>query len=389
VLAVALDATLRLSNANAGFIALVDGEKIEVAQAIGRYPLTDDENADPMRLRDGVVGRVVRTRRAALVLDVFDDPDYIPVLPSTRSQIVIPLVSHDMLVGVLNLETNQTGRFNAELFDFLELLTARIAVAIDNARLYQVSQTQLAQLKDLYAQVSELEQLKTQMIRIAAHDLRSPLGVVSGYLSLLEEELGTTFLEANQAYFGPIHRAINRMQRMTTDVLSLERIHAAQARDWQDMSLRDLVERALLDQRDQSTAAGLDIRTEMPADDIVMRADPVQLYEAVTNLINNAIKYTPRGGSVTVRLSNVDNRAVFEVQDTGMGVPEEFRSGLFRPFYRVKTQETKDIDGTGLGLYLVKGIVDRHNGQMRFETEHGKGSTFGFELPLDGLAPKT
>ncbi len=383
VLAVALDATLRLSNANAGFIALVEGDQIQVAQAIGRYPL-ESTQADPMRLREGIVGRVVRMHRAALVADVFEDNDYIPVLPTTRAQIVIPLVSHDMLVGVLNLETNQMGRFNDELFNFLELLTARIAVAIDNARLYQVSQTQLAQLKDLYGQVSELEQLKTQMIRIAAHDLRSPLGVVSGYISLLEEELGSDVLEQHRSYFGPIHRAINRMQRMTTDVLSLERIHAAQARDWQDMSLRDLVERAVLDQRDQSTSAGLEMRVEMPTDDIVMRADPVQLYEAVTNLINNAIKYTPQGGTVTVRLYEDNKNAIFDVQDTGMGVPEEYRAGLFRPFYRVKTQETKDIDGTGLGLYLVKGIVDRHNGTMRFQTEHGKGSLFGFELPLTG-----
>ncbi len=383
VLAVALDATLRLSNANAGFIALVEGEQIQVAQAIGRYPLEPDKS-DPLRLREGIVGRVVRTRRAALIPDVFEDGDYIPVLPTTRAQMVIPLVSHDRLVGVLNLETNQIGRFNAELFKFLELLTARIAVAIDNARLYQVSQTQLTQLKDLYNQVSELEQLKTQMIRIAAHDLRSPLGVVSGYISLLEEELGSDLIEQHRAYFGPIHRAINRMQRMTTDVLSLERIHAAQARDWQDMSLRDLVERAVLDQRDQSTSAELEMRVEMPTDDIVLRADPVQLYEAVTNLINNAIKYTPKGGTVTVRLFEDGQNAIFAVRDTGMGVPEEYRAGLFRPFYRVKTQETKDIDGTGLGLYLVKGIIERHNGTMLFESEHGKGSLFGFQLPLAG-----
>ena len=383
VLAVALDATLRLSNANAGFIGLIEGDRIQVAQAIGRYPLTS-ASEDPMRLHEGVVGRVVRTRRAALVPDVFDDPDYIPVLPTTRAQIVIPLMSHDMLVGVLNLETNQLGRFSWEVFKFLELLTARIAVAIDNARLYQVSQTQLTQLKDLYGQVSELEQLKTQMIRIAAHDLRSPLGVVSGYISLLEEELDLETVDRFRSYLDPIHRAINRMQRMTTDVLSLERIHAAQARDWQDMSLRDLIERAVLDHRDLSASAGLELRTELPGQDVIMRGDPVQLYEAASNLINNGIKYTPEGGSVTVRLYATDKSAVFEVEDTGIGVPEEFRTGLFKPFYRVKTNETKDIDGTGLGLYLVKGIVERHGGQMRFQTEHGKGSIFGFELPLTG-----
>jgi signal transduction histidine kinase len=99
------------------------------------------------------------------------------------------------------------------------------------------------------------------------------------------------------------------------------------------------------------------------------------------NLINNAIKYTPPAGRVDVHLRLDANNAIFEVKDNGYGVPEEQQARLFEPFYRVRTNETKKIEGTGLGLHLVKNIVDRHNGRMIFSSVYGEGSTFGFTLP--------
>jgi signal transduction histidine kinase len=258
---------------------------------------------------------------------------------------------------------------------------SRVAVALDNARLYDISQTHLGEVKALYHQVSELEQLKTHMIRVAAHDLRSPLGVVSGYIAILQEELGDQS-EQYQMYLKPIDRAIQRMQQMSTDILSLERVHSAQHKEWEPMTLRELVERALLDSRDQATLKQQAFAASIVDSEISMRGDPVQLYEAVTNLIGNAIKYTLVGGSVSVRLDTEDGQAVFEVKDTGIGVPADYQAKLFQPFFRVKTEETRQIDGTGLGLYLVKSIVERHGGTMIFSSVHGQGSTFGFKLPL-------
>ena len=223
--------------------------------------------------------------------------------------------------------------------------------------------------------------MKRQMIRVAAHDLRSPLGVVSGYVAILQEELSQE-IERFRPYLEPIERAVQRMNRMTTDVLSLERIHAAQGNAWQSFSLRELVERSVLDNREQASQKKLQVSADLTPDSAMLLGDPVQVYEAVVNLVNNAIKYTPPGGQVTVKLSINGGLAVREVKDTGIGVPDESKAKLFQPFYRVKTQETRLIDGTGLGLYLVKGIIERHGGVMRFESEHGKGSTFGFEMPL-------
>jgi two-component system phosphate regulon sensor histidine kinase PhoR len=101
----------------------------------------------------------------------------------------------------------------------------------------------------------------------------------------------------------------------------------------------------------------------------------------VDNLIGNAIKYTPENGAVTVRLSSEAGGIIFEVEDTGFGIPADRQARLFQPFYRVKTAETRRVEGTGLGLHLVKNIVERHHGRIRFHSEYGKGSVFGFELP--------
>jgi signal transduction histidine kinase len=107
----------------------------------------------------------------------------------------------------------------------------------------------------------------------------------------------------------------------------------------------------------------------------------VQLYEAMTNFISNAIKYTPREGRVQVSLTGGAERVVFEVTDTGFGIPDDMQARMFQPFYRAQTRETKEIEGTGLGLHLTKNIIERHGGEIIFRSVYGQGSTFGFWLP--------
>lgn len=381
VLTMALDAAVRLSKADAGAIHLLDGDKMWVAQVIGDYPRTLVGSRVP--LHHGIVGRVVRTQQPEWVADISGDPDYLAHVKATRSQITIPLISRERTIGVLNVQTSQPERFSQRIFDFLKLLTARIATAIDNARLYQMSQNQVAELQTLYQQVSELEQLKTEMIRIAAHDLRNPLGVVSGYTQMLGWELEKQLSERHRDHLRMIRQAVDRIDKITRDILTLERIEQmARGVLVETVDLRELVALAFEEYREQAAEKGLDYQLENPSRPVFVQGDTIFLRESIVNLLTNAIKYTPNGGRVCARLRADQGSAIFEVQDTGYGIPLESQANLFQPFYRAVTKETKTIRGTGLGLHLVRRIVERHNGQMRFSSTYGQGSLFGFDIPL-------
>ena len=164
--------------------------------------------------KTGVVGRALQTRKPQLVLNPDADADFVQDIPEVRGQMAIPLVHRDHLIGVLNLKTRKPELFTREAFEFLGLIASRVTVAMDNAQLYQVSQRQLEELHKLYMRVSELEQLKTDMIRIAAHDLRNPLGVISGYAELMLMP-GTTLNEEDHAFVEVISASARKTPRLS------------------------------------------------------------------------------------------------------------------------------------------------------------------------------
>jgi PAS domain S-box-containing protein len=379
VQALALDAAMRLSGARAGFIATMEDGRLTMSQAIGYYASMDKGGAMPP---NPLYDRVVRSEVAQLLLDIQDMPDYEPPHADTHSQMVIPLMSYERLLGLLNLETNRDDRFNDEIFEFIKLIAARVAIAMENAQLYQIAQDQLAQMQELFRQVSELEQLKTDMIRIAAHDLRNPVGVIVGYLELLEWSLEGKLTDKQHGQIQAMMRAAQRMEKITTDILSLERIEKLRLDQTQTIDLNEVVNETFEEYNGQARQKKQEITLDVSAQPLVVQGDHAQIREAVANLVGNAIKYTAEGGTIRVITQQVDSCAEFKVIDTGFGIPEEQQTGLFQPFFRAASDETANIEGTGLGLHLVKNIVDRHEGKMIFNSVYGEGSTFGFSLPL-------
>lgn len=244
----------------------------------------------------------------------------------------------------------------------------------------------------LLAQISRLEQLKTEMIRMAAHDVKSPLATLMGYLEVIRGMDENAPLTSANSYFTVMERSTDSIMRIVRDILSLDRVERM-AED-QTMHSVDLVQltRTCAEELSQNAAdKGLTYSVTLSNGTMCVSGDPVQLHEAITNLIGNAIKYTPPGGEVRARVylepaagDGEKDGVVFTVEDTGPGIPQEQQAKLFQPFYRAKTPETARVDGTGLGLYLVKGIVERHSGTMIMRSEYGAGSTFGFRLPLYG-----
>ncbi len=385
VLSLALDAAVRMSAAKAGYIGTLENDQIILAQAIGRYGNLLPGDILP---ENPLIRGVIDTQEAVLITDAQQLESY-GTNPQTRARMVIPLVSYERMIGVLNLETNQPERFTQDVFDFIKIIASRVTLAVENAQLYQLAQTQLQQVQELYAQVTELERLKTDMIRIAAHDLRNPIGVVSGYLEMLDWSLGANATLKQKGQIEIMMRATRKMEKITTDILSLERIEKMHMEQAKNIDLIEVITEVFDDHKPQTDQRFQQYNLNISIGSAIIRGDVSQLREAIGNLINNAIKYTPPGGAIQVNLRQDRDIVTFEVIDTGYGIPEDLQAGLFQPFYRASSEETSDIEGTGLGLHLVKNIITRHTGKMIFHSVYGEGSTFGFQIPLSAASQRS
>ena len=204
-----------------------------------------------------------------------------------------------------------------------------------------MSQQQLEELHQLYMRVSELEQLKTDMIRIAAHDLRNPLGVVKGYTELLLEDTANAQRRISSILSSRSQQSAQKMLKIINDILSLQRIEAMQQnRDQSEINLAELMHDVFAGNESRAQQKTQAYRLVLPESNVPAYVDLAQLREAMDNLIGNAIKYTPASGSVTVRLETVDDRVIFEVEDTGLGIPEDQQARLFQPFFRASNAKT-------------------------------------------------
>jgi two-component system phosphate regulon sensor histidine kinase PhoR len=228
--------------------------------------------------------------------------------------------------------------------------------------------------------LKRLDMLKSQMIRMASHDLRNPLNLSFGYLDLLSDELSDQMQTVGPLLEG-INSGLRRMQRLIEDLLNVERIESASERIRERVDLNNVARQAAKEM--QALADGkrqsLSVHTQAAA--AIVHADPVQIRQVVVNLISNAIKYTPDGGQIQARVRCTDGKVILEVEDNGFGIAKEAQTRLFQRFYRVKTEETQDIEGTGLGLSLVKAIVEQHDGAIEVDSEVGRGSVFRLRLP--------
>jgi signal transduction histidine kinase len=223
----------------------------------------------------------------------------------------------------------------------------------------------------------ELDALKTQMLRMASHDLKNPLGVVMSYSELLTM---TDDLNDTQAgYVGTIRSAADQMLSLIDDLLNLERFKAGRL-DLTVFDFGDFMTRIVEGFAPQTSQKRQTLSLRRPEDPLHVEADRRQLREAFSNLIGNAIKYTPDGGAITVTLTQARDILRVAIVDNGYGIPPEAQKNLFQPFFRVRTRQTADIPGTGLGLSLTKAVIDSHGGKIWVESDEGKGSTFYVEL---------
>lgn len=228
--------------------------------------------------------------------------------------------------------------------------------------------------------LADLSALKTRMLRMVSHDLKSPLNVVTGYADLMLEIDDSPLTSKQRDYLESIMRAGRHMAAILHNILNLELLRAGQVTR-RAFNIIEMIE-VILDRHADELKSKRHILTREFAPDLpTMHGDDGHLAQAFSNLLSNAIKYTPDEGQITVRLFERERMLVIEIQDNGFGISEQDQEKLFREFFRAKTPISVNIQGTGLGLSLVKSIVETHGGKVMVQSKQGLGSTFTIELP--------
>lgn len=393
---IALDAAMRLCLADGAYVAMLDGVTLKPAHWLGRY--SQEALTHLLQQQEGIVGQVLAEKQPlwwcaekwhseAPQSDSMQRQPIVSALNLTQAQFALPLMLGEstrtpLLVGIIVLETKYPERFTENTFQLLELLTARLSAGLENAQLIEAVQQHATELESLYLRVSDLEKIKSDMIRIAAHDLKNPLSAMMGYLEMLKDEDPDTPLQEHEHMHDAMRASAQRMLQIITDILSLDRIEHMAQQPAQACDLTAMMHEITAEFRDQAGRKQQKFEVTLPKSACTVKGDLAQLREAAANFISNAIKYTPDGGCIRVHLEAVQGKAHLEVIDTGYGIPENQQAKMFQPFFRARMRETMDIEGTGLGLHLTKNIIERSGGRLIFRSVYKEGSTFGFELPL-------
>jgi signal transduction histidine kinase len=299
---------------------------------------------------------------------------------STGALIGLPLCRGQQMLGVMVLAFSQPHLFDPDELRILELLADQAAVLLGNAQQYAESQDRAHQLASALAQLREFDRLKDEFIQNVSHELRTPMAIVRGYAELLDSgELG----ELQPEQRGPVSiiaRRTRLLTRILDDLLAILEVEANQIRG-EPVDLAGLVQSLLPECAAGLERAGLTLTAEIPSNLPPISGNSVHLRRMLDNLIGNAIKFTPAGGSIAVCLHSEGQDVLLEVADTGIGIPADLLDRIFDRFYQVNGATTRRYGGAGLGLALVKEIVEAHGGQVRVSSVLGKGSSFQVVLP--------
>ena len=346
--------------------------------------LPDDAAQDVL---ERLAQRCLDQRRAVVVADLGDTSDGI-LEHDERARLVglldrvgggqllaTPLASGTQLLGsVVLLRPGDGPTWTSIEAGAAFTLGQEVGRSVMHARLYETE-------RRLNAELHELDRYKSELMDTITHELKTPLTVIDGHVELLEEDS-----TASAASVTAIRRGTERLQRMVADLLLLAQVkdpHVVPQRARVDLAevINEVEDMFSVEVRRRA----LTLTTPGVAPGVVAWGDREELARAVVNVVGNAVKYTPDGGSVTLRLQRDTGSAVFSCTDTGIGIDPEDHPGLFEEFNRSSNPEAQAISGTGLGLAIVKRIVDRHDGTITVASRRGRGSTFRIAVPAPPL----
>ena len=329
-----------------------------------------------------VVGRVAATRAAVRVDNLQVDGNLHPLhdRASIQSQLASPMLVGNKVEGVLVVESEHLGAFDETDEAMVEALADHMTVALENARLIGQLRHQAKELQAAYNDLKELDRMKEEFVAIVSHELRTPLTFLRGYLGLLESGTLGPLNEKQKHAVGIMNKRTQVLAEMVNDVMDLQKSKLSEL-VLSSVSLPEiatsLVEEAAHTARDQGVYLELDIPQDLPE----VLGDRSRLIHVFDNLIGNAVKFSPDGGTITIGMRESGDFVEVRVKDQGIGIPPDKLESIFDFFYQVDSSASRRFSGSGLGLAVVKQIVEAHKGTVWAESDGKHGSTFVFRLP--------
>jgi PAS domain S-box-containing protein len=285
------------------------------------------------------------------------------------SVMLAPLTGRGSVLGVVTLVKGADGAdYDEEDLELAEELAARAAIAMDNAALYLEAQ--------------EANRAKADFLAVMSHELRTPLNAIMGYSDLLNAEITGRLTDRQHRQVDRVRASARHLLQLIEEILGFARMEAGgEEVRIESVAVDRIIADAAASARPVADAKDLDFRVDVEDADVVMETDPDKLRQLLVNLLSNAVKFTEHG-SVTLRFRRDSDHGVFEIIDTGVGIPADRIHRIFDPFWQLERPNTRRFGGTGLGLSLSRRYARLLRGEITVESEPGRGSLFRVTLPL-------
>ncbi|OYX41605.1 hypothetical protein B7Y94_04800 [Candidatus Saccharibacteria bacterium 32-49-12] len=329
-----------------------------------------------------------------MIVDSVSSKQVFRILQSHQSYMVLPLILHSQTLGYLFIGEHRGRGYSPRDIKAVESMANELAIAVQNSisveevrDLNETLQVRIdeatKELRQSNRQLQRLDEAKDEFISMASHQLRTPLTSIKGYLDMvLQGDLGKVN-ETQRTVLSEAFLSSERMVSLINDFLNVSRLQTGkfivERRDSDIVeALDELIQMLGVVAKQHDITFKQKIDRDLPA----VAVDIDKLRQVMLNMIDNAIFYSPPGSSVAISLQKEGRKIAFSVTDSGIGVPQSEQAGLFGKFFRASNARKKRPDGTGVGLFLAKRVILAHDGEIIFDSKEGKGSTFGFRIPV-------
>ena len=332
-------------------------------------------------LGESVAGRVAVTGQPIYVPDTTLEPNFRVVDPGIRALLTVPLTVQDRVIGTLGIDSATPNAFTPDHERVLTIAGGQIAATIEMVRLLDETRQRAAQLASANAELAAMDELRTELLEDVSHELRSPLSLVRGYAGLLkDEELGPLTPDQADAV-AVIDERAEAITRLVSDLLATEQI-SARTLNLAEVDVNRWVEEAVTGARLVYADRPVTFEAKLAADTLLVRGDRSRLNQVLDNLIGNAVKFSPDGGAIAMWVTSASGVVRVSVTDQGIGIPAERLPHVFERFFQGDQSIKHRFGGSGLGLYIVRQIIEVHGGRVWVESQEGKGSTLTIELSV-------